>query len=213
VEAVVATGGGLAFPVDATWLEQAWMCGWAVLSGPVDFISTANLAVRADTFSRLGGFDEALETDEDTDFSRRIRTLFGERSLVASKGMTVVHLGSARTLAQHWHRQYWHAAGVLASVRKHGVDRAFAMTLLHGLIQVAGIVAALTLSPLPGLTAFISSVFIVPVITAASRLRALDCVPWFPHLVLLYTVFYVSRWLRMLSDVALWLRGRFATRS
>lgn len=196
---VVATGGGLTFPEDGTWVEKAWMCGWAAPSGPVRFISTANLAVRRKAFEELRGFDESLETDEDTDFCRRVRSTFGSPALLAKAGMTVVHLGSARTVVEHWRRQYWHSAGMLASVAKHGPDRAFYMTLLFSGLHVLGL-GALVLLPMPSAAAtFTAAVLVIPLVTALYRLRRLGCLRWLPQLVVLYAIFYYARCFRLMK--------------
>lgn len=201
-ETVVATGGGLTFPRGATWVEKAWMCGWAAPSGPVTFISTANMAVREETFRALGGFDEGLETDEDTDFSRRVRSVFGARALRAHAGMTAVHLGSARTLGEHWRRQYWHAAGLLASVRKHGPDKAFYMTCGFAILHVLGLLSLIAVPGWYAAAALFGGAAIVPIVTALYRLRSTKCIRWLPHLMLLYALFYYARCFRLLKGLS-----------
>lgn len=201
-DAVMATGGGLTFPRGASWVEKAWMCGWAAPSGPVKFVSTANLAVRAEAFKMLGGFDEALETDEDTDFSRRVRSAFGVQALRAHAGMTAVHLGSAKTLGDHWRRQYWHAAGLLASVRKHGPDKAFYMTCGFAILHVLGLIGLVAVSGWYAVAVFLLGAAIIPTLTALYRLRCRKCIRWLPHLVVLYAVFYYARCVRVMKGLS-----------
>ena len=198
--AVVATGSGPHLPPNPRWLEKAWLCGWGDRSGPAEYVWSGNLIVRAEAFQTLNGFSEDLETDEDTDFCWRVREIFGEQALVHAPQMKAVHLGNSKTLKQFWSRQYWHAAGMLASARKHGLDKALAMTTAFAFLNLFGLGWFLSSpNPLGGIT-LAGSILLVPGLTALYRMRALECIRWGPQLVLLYTLFYYARLARASRD-------------
>jgi GT2 family glycosyltransferase len=71
----------------------------------VDWLPSGNLVVRKAVFEALGGFDEALETCEDVDFSQRVRQTGGR--LMAAAGLLNVHHGDPRTLSALFKGELW----------------------------------------------------------------------------------------------------------
>src|SRR5438552_3041381 len=62
------TGCTVVLPPNPTWVEAVWnRMHDDGGEGDRAWINSANFAVRRDMFERIGGFNEALETDEDTE--------------------------------------------------------------------------------------------------------------------------------------------------
>ncbi len=122
-QAVVATGMQMAAPAsDATWVEHSWYTlahstGSEQESRDTDWLATFNLAVRADAFHGIGGFDETLATCEDVDLGYRLGE-GGRLRVIAGDG--VVHHGESKTLKEFFRREAWRARGGWLLLKQHG---------------------------------------------------------------------------------------------
>jgi glycosyltransferase involved in cell wall biosynthesis len=95
---VGAAGASYEPPPSGTWVQ----CLYGALRGrtegcrDVEWLGAGNLAVHADAFARVGGFDPALETCEDVDLCQRLKQA-GYR-VVADERLGSVHHGDPATL-------------------------------------------------------------------------------------------------------------------
>ena len=98
-------------PEDATWVGKTWFRYQArEMSGPVSFLPGGDLFCFRRDFRAVGGFNEAARTSEDVEFSTRV-TKAG-LPVVAIPELSVVHLGTPRTLAGFYLQNRWHGQEV-----------------------------------------------------------------------------------------------------
>lgn len=174
-------------------LERAWdRLHSPAVDGPVSMINGGNLAVRAEVFEAVRGFDESLPSGEDAEFCQRLRDhgvlVWQDRSLVAQ------HLGNPRSLSAFARQQYWHALGAFGTVRASSLDRPFVMTLLFAATQVAAVGAVLrhgSAGPRYLVAVLLASA--APLATVAYR--AVIARRWPPLLLgaVLYWIYYAAR--------------------
>ncbi|MDB4540226.1 glycosyltransferase [bacterium] len=108
-------------PRDAPWVERVWVNtiipAASANTKRVTWLPAFNLLLKRADFLAVGGFDESLETCEDSDLSYRL----GQTGkLVCNAATPVRHLGESRTLAEFFQREMWRSRGNLASARKRG---------------------------------------------------------------------------------------------
>jgi hypothetical protein len=104
---VGAVGATCHPPRDATWVQRLYdaLRGHSKSRRDVLWLGSGNMAVRRDAFVRAGGFDTTLETCEDVDLCRRLRT-HGVR-LVSDPRLWNVHHGDPATLKALFLGECW----------------------------------------------------------------------------------------------------------
>ncbi len=104
-------GAWYAIRANGGWIERAWFepMRW----GPKTHMNGGHLILRAETFSRLRGFNEAMETGEDFEFCSRAKAA-GIR-IENDERLVAVHLGYPRTLGMFFIRELWHGRGDVQS--------------------------------------------------------------------------------------------------
>jgi glycosyltransferase involved in cell wall biosynthesis len=120
------------------------------------FFASNNLAVPADAFRLLGGFDERFRTSEDRDFCAR--WLASGRRLVAAEDAVVAHAPEL-TLAEFWRRHLaygrgayrYHRARPLATGASVRAELPFHRSLLRLVGPVLSRVPGKRVTPLAGL--------------------------------------------------------------
>ena len=105
--AVGAVGAPYHAPRDGTWVQQVYDTLRTRVPGRRDtsWLGSGNLAVRADAFRRVRGFDPALETCEDVDLCLRLRAA-GYR-VMSDDRLHSVHLGDPPTLGALFRGELW----------------------------------------------------------------------------------------------------------
>lgn len=171
-------------PSPGTWVQQAWHIHWMNKNPALEtaegeqvlkregfrMITTRNMIFHRGVADRIGGFDEALSTGEDTDFVFRA-TMAG----IAAWGLPAlksVHLGEPDTLKKFYKQQLWHAnrRAYKAIMQKSGMKSGgnapkfaalflataviFAVSIVLGFLQP---LFWLGLLPLPGLLLTLSA--------------------------------------------------------
>ena len=91
---------------DAPWVAARWAVVEERTAHGASLLWSQHLAARADTFARLGGFDEGRPTGEDVDTSRRVQESGGRVEFVP--GMVAVHHGFPADLPRFLRRERWH---------------------------------------------------------------------------------------------------------
>jgi len=200
LEAVMAetaaegTGCAVILPPNPTWVEAVWnRMHDDGADGERTWINSANFAVRREIFERIGGFNEACETDEDTEICYRIRRAGGR--LVSDRRLAVAHLDNAKTLGAFFRKERWRATGMFSTLAIGSIDKATIMMTAHTLALLAAVAVAI-LAPVGVWIRFPVAtvlVLVVPVTTVLYRRRSsvarFGVVPG----IVLYEIFYLAR--------------------
>jgi GT2 family glycosyltransferase len=113
---VTATGRRVDYPADGQWIERTWHAMHrSAAEGYRKYLNSGNFAVRRAAFERVGGFNEALVTGEDSELGQRLND-HGFR-IWESADLAVVHLDNPRSLVEFFRKEVWHARGMLATRR------------------------------------------------------------------------------------------------
>ncbi len=197
-ESIAATGSHYDFPEHPTWVETAWLSARKMTASPARYIVGGNFIVRQAIFETVGGFDETMITDEDTDIGARLSES-GYRIINAPQ-VRVIHLGNARTIGQFVRKEKWHATSILKKVTWRTMDRPMAMTFAFLACTVAdlGIVPAALLGQV---NPFIPVVVIllVPLATTVFRIYQFRSHKYFFQQLILYMLFYGVRSLTVIE--------------
>lgn len=104
---VAAAGAPYVPPATANWVQRGYDLLRDHRPGVRDaaWLGSGNLVVRREVFTRVGCFDERLETCEDVDLCQRF-TQAGFRILSDSR-LKSTHYGDPRTLARLWKSELW----------------------------------------------------------------------------------------------------------
>ncbi len=116
----VVTGCAYRIPEDSTWVGRAWnnsVTNKPVL-GEVAWLPSGNMFVTHAAFNEVGGFDENITSDEDSDLCFRIRAL--GYTIFSDPGIEVVHLGTPQTLISFFKKELWHGRDVFRLFLKSG---------------------------------------------------------------------------------------------
>lgn len=93
------------------WVARVWLAAEGKKSGPVNWITSGTLLVRKDFFLEVGGFNEALQTEEDEDFGRRVREHGGQ--LMNDLSMASIHLGQPDSLGGFFRKEMWRGMSLI----------------------------------------------------------------------------------------------------
>jgi glycosyltransferase involved in cell wall biosynthesis len=192
---VDATGCTVDLPTDRSWVERAWyILHHRGLGGYRTYLNSGNFAVRTAVFGHLGGFDESLETGEDSNLGERL-TSSGYR-IVESPALRVLHIDNPTNLVDFFRKEVWHAKGMLGSAGFGHIDKPLAMTILHLILMLSALgwtVAALFARNQWFLAAAVASLLIVPVMSVSyRRILAREVGSVLPGLVL-YQAYFLAR--------------------
>jgi glycosyltransferase involved in cell wall biosynthesis len=137
----VLTGSWCGVSAHPSWIERYWF--EPLLHGNNSHINSGHLIVAAADFDRLGGFDEALETGEDYEFSMRAKA--AGMSVVDDPALAVIHDGYPKTLPEFFRRERWHGRGDADTLKAGSPSRVVIVTALFWLLQAAAAVSLLFL--------------------------------------------------------------------
>jgi glycosyltransferase involved in cell wall biosynthesis len=199
-ERIHATGSIYDIPEKSTWVERAWLSERFIPNQKINYINSGNLIIRRAVYEEVGGFNEALKTDEDSDIGARINAK--GYTIYHDSAVRVIHLGNAKTLAEHFRRKLWHSTSILDTAFKNGIDKPFVMTILF----VLSWLILLFLIPLSFIfnISFIYSLAImlfVPTATAIYRVLIHKNYRYFFQLIILYFVFYLARMVALFKGI------------
>jgi GT2 family glycosyltransferase len=104
---VGAVGAPYEAPRDGTWVQRTYDLLRRRRTGlhEVEWLGSGNLAVWRRSFDAIGGFDTTLQTCEDVDFCRRLRS-DGTRILESGR-LRSVHLGDPSTVSELFRGELW----------------------------------------------------------------------------------------------------------
>jgi glycosyltransferase involved in cell wall biosynthesis len=104
-------GAHVRIPPDSTWIPRCWFDDeHANQRGDTSYIPSGNLLLSRSTFDRIGGFDEALETNEDYEICQRAKR-FGY-PVRSYPELEVIHLRTPQTISGFFKKQRWHGLHV-----------------------------------------------------------------------------------------------------
>jgi hypothetical protein len=192
-------GAHVRIPPDSTWIPRCWFDDeHANQRGDTSYIPSGNLLLSRSTFDRIGGFDEALETNEDYEICQRAKR-FGY-PVRSYPELEVIHLRTPQTISGFYKKQKWHGLHVfrvflenLPSLYNARVVFFALYTLLGLLLVLGGAVAAAFGKSIWFL--FGAAVFTVcpPVLLAARAAVQRRKASIFAPLVLLYLLYGIAR--------------------
>jgi len=217
VDESAVIGARYTIPEGSSWLAKAWYGDQHTKRGPVSYVPGGNSLLARSTLRKVGGFDETIETNEDSEFCHRASRL-GLRVL-AVPSLSVMHLGTPQTVASFYRKERWHGAAVhsvflrdpfhsrnLKSILWAAYILCCLMTLVVGIpvALLSGQSVALFLGPL----AMVLSSFALAARDAAARKRWGMVAP----LTVLFAIYGLARALCLLG-IRSTRRARRTTRS
>lgn len=125
------TGSRCGISQHGSWIERTWFM--PLLTERPNYINSGHLLTSRELFLQLHGFNQNLETGEDSDFSHRARTL-GAR-IINNPDLKVIHEGYPKTLSKFIRREMWHGRGNFQSLRLLARSKIASMTLLFILLH------------------------------------------------------------------------------
>jgi glycosyltransferase involved in cell wall biosynthesis len=189
---VQATGAKYDIPENAVWIEKAWYSQRVEAQGPINYLNSGNLVIKADIFHAINGFNENLETDEDYDLGRRLKK--AGYLMIEDPRVRTIHLGNPKTLRAFLNKETWHATSMLSSLKRKEIDKVTIMTALFILMSSAALIGLLFIRNISvGLIFATAAILFVPVVTSMYRVVTYRCYRYLLHLVILYSVYYIVR--------------------
>lgn len=136
LEQDLITGSTYDVDPEASWVAKDWF-------GPLferqdRFVNAGHMLLSRDLFDRLGGFDEGLETGEDTEFCER--ALARGAAVVCDKQLVSVHLGYPNDLGHFFRRERWHGKGNFITWQRFTSSKIPFLVLFNLLSFVAALV-------------------------------------------------------------------------
>jgi glycosyltransferase involved in cell wall biosynthesis len=129
-QGVAAVGALCVAPAHGTWVQRMYdaLRGRTEGRSDVEWLGSGNMAVRRESFDKVGGFDVSLETCEDVDLCQRLRQA-GLR-VRGDDRLRNVHLGDPATLGKLYRSELWRGRDNLRVSLRYGLT-------LRGLPSVA----------------------------------------------------------------------------
>lgn len=192
--AAEATGQMVQPAASANWLQSTWCeLNRHVADGYVPYLNAANFAIKRDAFDKVGGFDEALITGEDSELCWRL-TAAGYK-IYESHRVGAVHLGEPSSVRNFLRQQVWHGLGMFGTFRRSWFDKPVLATLAHLCFGILGLFG-LFMIRLPvwfRVGAFLLSQTAVPMLTTAYRAAPKRELYRPLRSVVLYYLYFVAR--------------------
>lgn len=106
IESVVSFGSAAVLPHETTWVQRAWfpVRNRDRVKKNVEWLESANVFVRKDSFEKVMGFDETLMTCEDYDLSVRLRSV---GDIVYDPDIVAVHHREPATINDFFKKEIW----------------------------------------------------------------------------------------------------------
>jgi glycosyltransferase involved in cell wall biosynthesis len=186
---LLLTGSHCAPPELGGWIERNWFRQIA-LQERVGHLGTGHMLVLRESFERLGGFDETLQTGEDYEFCQRLLQEGGQ--IVNDASLKVVHHGYPKKLWAFIQREAWHGLGDVCSLRSVIGSKvalgALAFMIAHLLLVIGAVTGT-------GLQVAGVGVVVLAALLIASSQRKYKRAPLTTRLVntVLYYFYYLGR--------------------
>lgn len=137
---IAAVGPDALIPMDSsTWVQTAWYFHTKQMkvgesTTEVDALASGFIAIKAEYFKAINGFNGTLDIGEDTDISRRLRAL--GLKLIKSSLLHVYNSGHPRTLFQLVKREYWHGDSITHLLTHKNIDRLTIYFMINSIMQL-----------------------------------------------------------------------------
>lgn len=202
----IITGSFCGVSSENNWIERIWFSPRATLK-KINYMNSGHMIIHRSLFSRVGGFNIALETGEDYEFCSRARKM---GALIKNDPeLEVMHAGYPKNLTRFFTRERWHARGDYISLRSV-VDSKPALVSIANFCVVASCTIGIVLWPwLWYLFSSVPIVFLVAVSLGATCHRCREGAnSSFWAVVFLYMVYFTARTVSLCEVVV----GRFLER-
>jgi glycosyltransferase involved in cell wall biosynthesis len=148
----ILTGAHYAIPQDSSWVAKTWYGDQRTLKdGPVSYIPSGDLLISRNLFFIVGGFDETIETNEDSEFCHRASAA-GVR-VVAHPSLSVEHLGTPQTLKAFYRKHCWQGSAVQKVFWRAPLNSANLKAMLYAFYTTFGLLAMVISVPVAVLRA------------------------------------------------------------
>lgn len=165
-----AAGADYELPPDPNWIEATW---YELHRGKgcefVRALPGGNMAVQADVFRDIGGFDDNLVTGEDAELCQRI-IREGYR-VYHDPRVKAIHLGNADSLVGFFRKERWRALGMFGTFGGDVIDKPVMATVAHIVASGGAALGALALGLGPRATVLgvASGLLLVPAASVLYR--------------------------------------------
>lgn len=153
----MVTGAHYTIPDDSSWVARAWYQDQhSVKHGAVSYVPSGNLVLSRSLFFRVGGFDESIETNEDSEFCHRASR--AGVPVLAQPSLSVIHLGTPQTIKSFYRKHSWQGRAVQKVFWRDILHSGNFKSILYALYTVLCLLATIISVPV----AFLWSNFAVP---------------------------------------------------
>lgn len=197
-----ATGCKYDLPSSPHWVEETWAgLHRRAQDGYVNYLNAGNFVIKRTVFEKVGGFDERLPTDEDSDLGGRM--LAAGFNIYEAHDVSAVHLGNPKSMVGFFKKELWHGSGMFRMHRRPYLDKVFLATILHVCLFTLGIILAFALKISPGwrVAAALIGLLPVPAATLCFRFGKSGRVYRPLRALLLYSVFFAAKGVAMTKEI------------
>jgi hypothetical protein len=179
---VAAAGALCEAPKNGTWVQHTYDLMRRRGQGvrPVEWLGSGNLAVWRSRFMVVGGFDTRLQTCEDVDLCRRLRSAGGR--ILQDSRLRNVHLGDPSTLGELFRGELWRGRDNLRVSFRGPVKLVELPSVLIPIIEIGLLALALGGLALGAIPALALWTLAVGIIVAFSGMRAAKMLRHAPRL-------------------------------
>jgi GT2 family glycosyltransferase len=129
-------GSNYDIPDNPHWIERAWSTASDQIVKQVRFVPAGNMTVRREVYERINGFDDTLETGEDTDLCTRV--IENGYTVIADPRIRSIHWGNPKTLLGFIEKEIWYGKGMVRLLRERNFsDKVLLLTNIFILTHVA----------------------------------------------------------------------------
>jgi glycosyltransferase involved in cell wall biosynthesis len=196
-ESIHASGCKVDIPEDSNWIEKSWFSTRKTGISEVNYINSGNFIIRKNVFELIGGFNESIVTDEDTEICLRLREK-GFR-IVSNDTLSVTHHGNPKSIIAFMKREYWHSIGMFGSFGVNKFDKPLIATFLFTLFHFAGLWMLVQVNT--SILAVLLLVYAIPFLSSLYRSVQYQNWQYVFSLSILYYLYFLVRSFRLLQFV------------
>lgn len=144
-DGVAAFGSPVVVPENGTWVQNTWFLvrGKADQVQSVNWLESANLFVKQEAFTAIGGFSELLVTCEDYDLTQRLKNV---GKLISDYRVRAIHYREPSTVSEFIKKEMWRGKSNYTNLLKRSIDLSeipsLVLPIVYGLFLVAFIIGS-----------------------------------------------------------------------
>jgi glycosyltransferase involved in cell wall biosynthesis len=171
-----------------SWIEKYWVKPF-ISRNTTNFLSSAHFLMPKSLFDKIGGFDEALETDEDYELCMHGRRLGAD--IINNPDLTVMTIGYPKKLKNFFRRERWHSRSDFATFGKIRKSMPAMLALFHFVSLIMAVALAVAFRDPRWLLALAAGYLMLWMVFAYKRTRTFGL----PFLVAIpmYAVYFTAR--------------------